>query len=208
MSVKSLVAESLYELSGFWLVIHDYSGYRNGQYTPDNRRHFNFGRSETATLDDVIGRMQTLIARLSSIGPLLLVFHNASAEQAYFRDLGVDTSGWQTGFPPVEVTHDNISTGPPPLVLGPGKVYIQDTQKLFAASGHSSAVPQIGLSNALKALDIPARKLHNAGNDAYYTLAVYEALAGQGTVKEEIRKLEAERASMESAKKAKNSDGW
>lgn len=50
------------------------------------------------------------------------------------------------------------------------KVFIQDTQKIFAGSGLPSAQKQIGLQNALRALDIPCRKLHNAGNDAHCEL--------------------------------------
>jgi hypothetical protein len=141
------------------------------------------------------------------------VFHNASAEIAYFSNLGIETKEWVAGLPDPALWND-----PPPaeersdaydVPMRDGIVYIMDTQPLFSASGLPDARKQIGLKNALDALGIPHRNLHNAGNDACCeaastppvagkspadlpfglfadTLAVYEALVGHGCLKEDL----------------------
>ena len=149
---------------------------------------FNFGRSETISSKKALSILFKLIESFSSSGPLLLVFHNATAEIDYFRDLGANCSNWVTGFS-VPITSSTDDIGEPLLIDHPadipithsasslsisgnpcverGIAYIQDTQKLFAASGLPGAIPQIGLANALKSLQIPYKRMHNAGNDAH-----------------------------------------
>lgn len=143
----------------------------------------------------------------SNGAPLLTVFHNASAEIDYFAGLGFDTSTWIRGFPPSAEGEGAEGAAPgDPSGLASG-IYMQDTQVLFAASGHDEARKQIGLENALKALGIPYKRMHNAGNDAYYTLAVYEALVGDGVIKQELVQRDAA-ARANASKKPAYWGGW
>ena len=129
------------------------------------RQHFLFGKSQILPERKVVARMAETINKLSAKQPLILVAHSASSEISYFKTLDVDTSNWQTGFPKIDAGRPaeeatNIS-------LQDGMVYVIDTQQLFAASGLPGALPQTGLAKVLSAMQIPARRLHNAGNDAY-----------------------------------------
>lgn len=133
-----------------------------------------------------------------------------------------DPSFWDDPNPPANKDDNEVR-------LRNGVVYIMDTQKLFNASGLPEAKRQIGLENALKALGIPARNLHNAGNDACCgfkfhfsvcsssacllikslcgsdTLALYDALVGEGVMKQE---LIAENANRLAKIKPKGKQGW
>lgn len=71
-----------------------------------------------------------------------------------------------TGLPDPSFWNDLNPPAPDELRLRNGVVYVMDTQKLFCASGLPQARKQIGLSQALEALEIPYRFMHNAGNDA------------------------------------------
>lgn len=122
-------------------------------------QYFNFGQSLHISLAKAVRRLTSLIEGFRTSGPVIMVFHNASAEIEYFAYLGLDTSAWVTGFRPANQGCDDVQ-------LSHGSVYIVDTQKLFSASGLTKAIPQIKLQKALDALGIPCRRLHNAGNDA------------------------------------------
>lgn len=71
-----------------------------------------------------------------------------------------------TGLPDPSFWNDPNPPAEGELRLRDGITYVIDTQKLFSASGMPQAVKQIGLQNALEALSVPYRYLHNAGNDA------------------------------------------
>jgi len=188
------------------LVMSEYLGYRNGQYTADNQQYFQFGKTRKVSLKSALKELTATMEYLCSNGaPLLLVFHNASAEIEYFAGLGIDTSSWVRGFPPSSETDENGGSGS--ATLPSSGIYMQDTQVLFAASGHEAARKQIGLENALHALGIPCKRMHNAGNDAFYTLAVYEALVGEGAVKEDLVEKEI-MAQQNSRNKSANWGGW
>lgn len=114
---------------------------------------------------DTVNMFAQKVNHLSKRVPVLLVTHSASSEISYFKTLGMDTSNWQMDLPKIDA--DRPVGEANDIVLQAGTVYIQDTQKLFAASGIPGSISQIGLSKALQLLQIPARRLHNAGNDAY-----------------------------------------
>jgi hypothetical protein len=167
-------------------IIDEHRQFRNGQYSPDNRDYFSFGRSETTSLKATLKQLQDFLDDSKAKGPVLMVFHNASAEKEYFANLRIDTKDWIEGFEPlppiknkdVEELLIDLSVGDASTssagdankahtLVKDGYVYIQDTQKLYAGSGLPGAIKQIGLQNALNKLDIPSRKMHNAGNDAH-----------------------------------------
>ena len=113
------------------------------------------------------------------------VFHDASAETRYFQKLGIDPTGFSVGLPPSEYTSPFLkawpaqplgltseSTGPTPTII------VQDTQNLYCGWSEPS-VKQINLGKACAALgldEVEVDKLHNAGNDAFATLRVWETL--------------------------------
>lgn len=80
--------------------------------------------------------------------------------------MGIDTTQWVIGLPDPSFWNDPNPPAEDEIRLRDGAVYVMDTQRLFSAAGLPEAQRQVGLQNALKALDIPARYLHNAGNDA------------------------------------------
>ena len=96
---------------------------------------------------------------------MILVAHSASSERDYFQTLGMDVSHWHPAFPSTSI--ERPADEAINVALQDGEVYIQDTQKLFAASGLPEAGSQVALHKVLAAMSIPARRLHNAGNDAY-----------------------------------------
>jgi hypothetical protein len=102
------------------------------------------------------------------------VFHDASAETRYFQKLGVDSDIFYTT-PPLELSNSNPSW--PSLPLQSPIIIIQDTQNLYAGWSNPQ-IKQINLGKACNqfGLEDEAKKLHNAGNDAFATLRVWEIL--------------------------------
>lgn len=188
------------------LIVEENMRYRNRQYTGDNRDNFIFGRSKVLRLRKAIEHIQSLITHLSTDSPLLLVFHNASAEIEYFSTLGISTQTWQHGFPSVD--KDAELEQALDVALQDGGIYIMDTQKLYAASGREGARAQIGLEKALIAMGMPGRYLHNAGNDSCYTLAIYEELVGHGSMRAELIAQEGKRQQEARQRRANNHTGW
>lgn len=124
------------------------------------------------------------------------VFHNASAETRYFQKLGVDPTGFLVGLPSSVYTSPSLKawpTQPPGLgneSSGPAPtIFVQDTQSLYCGWSEPS-IKQINLGKACAALgldEVEVDKLHNAGNDAFATLRVWETLLeleGQQSVAE------------------------
>ena len=128
-------------------------------------QHFLFGKSKILSERKVVAKMAETINKLSANQPMILVAHSASSEKSYFQTLGLETTSWQTGFPKINL--DRPAEEATNISLQDGQVYVIDTQQLFAASGLPGALPQTGLAKVLSAMQIPARRLHNAGNDAY-----------------------------------------
>ena len=83
--------------------------------------------------------------------PVVLVFHDASQDVKYLRQLGYD------------------------IYAAGNVVEILDTREMHQFATRSGNATK--LSNVCASLDIPCRNLHNAGNDAMYTLRVMVALA-------------------------------
>ena len=113
------------------------------------------------------------------------VFHDASAETRYFQKLGVDPTGFLVGLPPAVYTSPSFNAWPTqPTVSGSESsgpsptIIVQDTQNLYCGWSEPS-VKQINLGKACAALaldEVEVDKLHNAGNDAFATLRVWETL--------------------------------
>ncbi|KAG2730714.1 hypothetical protein G9P44_006291 [Scheffersomyces stipitis] len=117
---------------------------RNGRFVPDHSRNFVGGTSLIMTKYEAACFTQTLIDyyfQLPNAGlNCALVGHDVKGDVKWLKQLGVN-------FP------DNIKT--------------VDTSTLFSITQGKNGN---SLKNALSAVDIPYSFLHNAGNDAYYTL--------------------------------------
>ena len=83
--------------------------------------------------------------------PVVLVFHDQSADLKYIRMLGYDVT-----------SADNI-------------LEVVDTREMYQYLSRSNNATK--LSNVCYYLDIPFKNMHNAGNDAVYTLQAMIGLA-------------------------------
>ncbi|KAJ7904609.1 hypothetical protein B0H14DRAFT_2663635 [Mycena olivaceomarginata] len=143
------------------LTVKEHEMYRNGTYVPDNRKHYQFGTTVEISKHAFKTKVSSLITALHSRGPIFLVFHDPSQDIKTLKQLEVPL-------------HDAVFDLPEAL---PSKgIFIVDTAVLFAALiGEGSNKP--GLKQACNHLQIETNFLHNAGNDAYYTLSALRAMA-------------------------------
>ncbi|MGI4815309.1 MAG: hypothetical protein ACRYGG_18525, partial [Janthinobacterium lividum] len=117
----------------------------NGKHVPDHYDGFNGPKSFVMSRDEAARFAQTLFDHYCSDEgqykePTVVVAHDIAGDLRMLGKLGVDV---------------------------PNPVYGIDTKKLFEASyGRKGA----NVAAMLAATRIPYARLHNAGNDAYYTL--------------------------------------
>lgn len=142
------------------VVIKENSHRRNGKFSPDARDHFDFGQSLHLPEQVLYNLLHALLETLSSSTPLFLIFHDPRSDLKSIAQLGFDTKTFIH-----ELRH-----------LGKGKagVYVVDTQRLYSA--WEGVNRQTRLSACCEVLEVPTRRLHNAGNDAHYTLEIFERL--------------------------------
>ncbi|KAK3944641.1 good for full DBP5 activity protein 2 [Diplogelasinospora grovesii] len=145
--------------------------------------YFDFGTSEFVHSDNVIPIVKEILGPLDNSGkkrPIVLVFHDAGQDIKYLRVLGHDI-----------YQNENI-------------LEIIDTKEM-----HQSIVrhrDSTSLQNVLNYLDIPWQHLHNAGNDAVYTLRAMVGLA----VKKRLMSLEKAalpKETVKTKKQAPNGEG-
>lgn len=144
---------------------------------------YTLGISETLPQRQISRILQSTIKELSKQGPLVLVFHDASAETRYFQKLDVDPTFYHTRPPPAYcdttmVRWPATSQGYDSDDSSQAMIVISDTQNLYCGWSEPP-VKQINLGKACGILglhDIDPNKLHNAGNDAFATLRVWELL--------------------------------
>jgi len=144
---------------------------RNGSFVQDNAANFNFGTSEFISLQEA----PTIIAECFRHNDLkdtvnqeekrtiVLVGHDVAADVRFLLRLGYNVLNLST------LHHSN------PVV---------DTQKLFRAyqkikqpSVVTSVQQPVSLATVMEDLDIAPFGLHNAGNDAAYTMQVMIGMA-------------------------------
>ncbi|ODQ50895.1 hypothetical protein SAICODRAFT_27257 [Saitoella complicata NRRL Y-17804] len=134
---------------------------RNGRYVPDNSHKFNFGRTEVLPLREIIRRIDHLFQDPN----VVFVAHDARGDIKYLRDAGSR--------------------------LDAQKVLVLDTQRVWTALARVREVASDGGAGgnsgqrSLKALCAEigvenVRDLHNAGNDAEYTMQVFLRMAQAG----------------------------
>ena len=153
-------------------VIEETIQYRNEEIEA-TRWDYSLGVSETLPQRQVSDKLRHKISELAQYGPLVLVFHDASAETRYFQKLGIDSDIFSTTIP----SELGSSTPTWPTKASSSTIIVQDTQNLYAGWSEPQ-IKQINLGKACLTfgLEDEARKLHNAGNDAFATLRIWEIL--------------------------------
>ncbi|KIK92712.1 hypothetical protein PAXRUDRAFT_13075 [Paxillus rubicundulus Ve08.2h10] len=145
------------------LTVKEHKYYTN-TFVPDNRERFSFGTSEEVSKTTFKQRIQTLVSELQTAGPLFLVFHDNSQDIKYLKSKNV------------EVQLPNMAFLLPDTLPQDG-VFIIDTSDLFAALEGEGGGNRRSLDRVCRHLQIPTAYLHNAGNDAHYTLLALQSMA-------------------------------
>ncbi|KAF9446955.1 hypothetical protein P691DRAFT_803252 [Macrolepiota fuliginosa MF-IS2] len=158
--------------SGHW-IIKEAEGYRNGTYVPDYRYAYNFGTSEKIPRSTFKSRVRELIEQLRAEGPLYLVFHDNSQDIKYMTSSTIDAPLDDLSY----LLPDNAPTT---------GLFVVDTSDLFGALIGLSTGQRRSLEKTCRMLQIDTSFLHNAGNDAYYTLEAMIQMA-QGEAVDEQR---------------------
>ncbi|GAA5865583.1 hypothetical protein JCM3774_002058 [Rhodotorula dairenensis] len=147
------------------VVVKENARRRNRKFAPDARDHFDFGRSITLPQQSIFHLLSGLFSALSANQPLFLVFHDPRMDLSALRRLGFDTTReFQNDLRKLSTFHTTSG--------GEHGVWVVDTQALF--SGWLKRKSQIGLERACKEIELATKRLHNAGNDARYTLDLFE----------------------------------
>jgi len=112
-------------------------------------------------------RINDLITDLSKDQPLFLVFHDHHGDIEYLRSKAVQA--------PI----DGFTTILPEAAPAKG-LFVIDTKELFSALEGESFASQSKLERVCRLLGYKPEYLHNAGNDAHYTmLAVVEMISNE-----------------------------
>ncbi|KAH9853500.1 hypothetical protein C2E23DRAFT_777126 [Lenzites betulinus] len=132
-------------------------------YVPNNREFYNFGKSEVVTRHEFKRRIQELVGKLREAGPVFLVFHDHSQDVKYLKSDMVQA---------VERLEYLLPDSPQT-----GELYVVDTADLFCALEGDASNNRRSLERVCRHLQIPTNYLHNAGNDAHYTLDALISMA-------------------------------
>ncbi|KAJ7129568.1 hypothetical protein C8R44DRAFT_777095 [Mycena epipterygia] len=141
--------------------VKEHRSLMNGVYVAENRKNYNFGTSVEVTKAGLKAKLSSLISDMHSHGPIFLVFHDSSQDIKILKMLEA----------PIDLVVYDLPEAEP--IQG---IFIVDTAGLFGAlegDGHSKRA----LQQVCNHLQIPTEYLHNAGNDAYYTLLALREMA-------------------------------
>ncbi|KAF9485268.1 hypothetical protein BDN70DRAFT_871278 [Pholiota conissans] len=145
------------------IIVDEGRKYANSQYVPDHRYNYMFqGKSEIVKKTVVKQRVQDMIAKLAEFGPIFLVFHDNTSDIKDLGTLGVNLEGLSYMLPEAAVENG---------------IFAVDTADLIAALLGEEGGNKRSLEKMCSLLQIRTSYLHNAGNDAYYTLKALEAMA-------------------------------
>ncbi|KAI0773443.1 hypothetical protein BC629DRAFT_1291073 [Irpex lacteus] len=150
------------------LIVKERMQYQNGTYVQGNRDHYNFGQSEQIPKSAIKDRVRSVIDEARAAGPLFLVFHDSSQDMKTLNtpELGGPLTGISYRLP-----DEAPSTG----------TFIVDTVDLFAALEGNSSANKRSLEQTCRQLQVqPLENLHNAGNDAHYTMLALKSMASSG----------------------------
>lgn len=162
--------------------VKEFSWAQNSRHVQGRAEYFDFGESEFIEVAKIASVLKETIEVASGEGeaavkrPVVLVFHDQSADLKYIRMLGYDVA-----------TADNI-------------VEVVDTREMYQYLSRSNNASR--LSNVCSYLDIPWKNMHNAGNDAVFTL---QAMIGLAI---DMRQKSLQRAAEKAEKAAKADMGY
>ncbi|TFL05863.1 hypothetical protein BDV98DRAFT_560765 [Pterulicium gracile] len=136
---------------------------RNGKYVEDNRDRYQFGVSDTVSLNTLKQQVQTLFSGFQKAGvPLFLIFHDYKDDLKRLRRLGV----------PVETARHLLPASSTDLKFD--DVYIVDTQDLFSALEGQKQKRKLKVM--CERLHVFGSAFHNAGNDAHYAMLAFKEM--------------------------------
>ncbi|KAF8974470.1 hypothetical protein BDZ97DRAFT_25748 [Flammula alnicola] len=143
-------------------IVEEAKAFRNSQYVPDHRYNYTFGESEVVKKAVFKQRIHNLIAKLAEYGSVFLIFHDNTQDVKDLNKLGVDLNGLSYVLP------DTMpETG----------IFVIDTADLIGALLGEGDGNKRSLEKTCSLLQIPTKHLHNAGNDANYTLLAMRSMA-------------------------------
>ncbi|KAF3928986.1 hypothetical protein ABW19_dt0204356 [Dactylella cylindrospora] len=141
------------------IIVKEHRFFKNGEYVPDASQQFEFGKSDTVPLADLKTAIRDFIGggiNSQTSKQLVIIGHDIKADFEYLRKLGYD----------LEAEHS-------PIVF--------DTVEIWRA--FSETTNGISLGRLCTELDISAWNLHNAGNDARYTMQAFLEMATKSASK-------------------------
>ncbi|KAI6163017.1 hypothetical protein EDD17DRAFT_1693935 [Pisolithus thermaeus] len=138
--------------------------YYTNSFVSNNRDHFSFGKSEEVNKATFKRRIQALIEECKKSGPLFLIFHDNNQDIKYLKSKDVDVQ-----LPDVVFLL--------PDVLPKDGIFVLDTSDLFAALEGEGGGNRRSLERVCRHLQISTSHLHNAGNDAHYTMLALMSMA-------------------------------
>lgn len=125
------------------IIIKEHLKKRNGKFVPDNKDNFLSGQSFLMSSSEAKRYMQDSITQMFDDNYAILIGHGIGSDIDWLASEGI---------------------------YFPENVEVIDTQKLWACSRGKNGG---SLEKILKYLEIPYSNLHNAGNDAFFTLQVF-----------------------------------
>ncbi|EJD01094.1 uncharacterized protein FOMMEDRAFT_158230 [Fomitiporia mediterranea MF3/22] len=143
---------------------------RNGQHVADAQDKFAFGSSVELETTEFKSKVDSLFTDLQSSGPLFLVFHDAHGDIRFLNN--------SEYFP--EGLIDNFMFSLPSGIPDEG-TFVIDTTELFSALEGDARMKR-SLGDMCRLLNIETLHLHNAGNDAHYTLLALKTMASGNQV--------------------------
>ncbi|PHH63601.1 hypothetical protein CDD81_5693 [Ophiocordyceps australis] len=140
-------------IKAYHLRTKEYSGMRNYRYVHGCPESFDFGKSTFPEGANLSAAVMNILGPYLHNGPgyVLFVGHNVDSDIRYLSQIGIDIMGF-------------------PAVVG--KVDTQDLHQVWFSPDRVKS-----LESVLADLGIFSSNLHNAGNDAVYTLRAMIALA-------------------------------
>ncbi|KAL1747721.1 hypothetical protein HDZ31DRAFT_80283 [Schizophyllum fasciatum] len=147
-------------------VVKEYRGYRNGQYVEDNQDHYRFGTTEEITKKSLKEKIAGMLEEMGRNGPVFLVFHDFKGDIQALKSKQI------------EAPLDNLTYLIPDTPPEKGIVVV-DTSELFGGlAGDGDSANRKSLQQMARLLGLHPQFLHNAGNDAHYTMLCLKEMAG------------------------------
>ncbi|KAF3904325.1 hypothetical protein AA313_de0202108 [Arthrobotrys entomopaga] len=152
------------EISSEHIIIKEHRFYKNGDYVADASGNFEFGNTRYVPLADLKADIASFMNTPSTKErQFILVGHDVNVDIEYLRKLGCDLEA------------SNFAM-------------VFDTVEMWKAMAGSSN--GISLGRLCAQLDIAAWNLHNAGNDARYTMGAFIELARRFKADPEMQEVQ------------------